>query len=988
MGTPARRAQVDERAMGAGTTVRFAMLVAMLLAASGAMMLPVIGYFRTTDRRGCQLAAGIDPDAGGDMASSLNALGQAVPYQACLAKYAPPPPKWEVFGWPVLLAVAAVLLFLLLPAWKARRSRAVPLDAVDKDGAVRTLLADLAETAGLSRLPRVIVDRAAVPTGAVVFGRNRRPTVCLNGGLLACRRSEPEHFRAVLLHEFAHIANRDVTVTYGTVALWRAFLALVLVPYLVWAGTGVLRWSWSTEVPMLIRDLLLPALTVALVYLARSDVLHSREVHADLAALRWGADPHGWDVTAHHPVGGRLRRAAGSLRERWGTHPRWEDRRGVLVDPAPLFGARALPMFLTGAAATVVDIHLLTYLRTYDMYSLWRIQLVSLAPAVLVAGAIGTALWRSVAYAVLTGGLVPSGTRTGLWLGAGMGAGGLLTGYGMGGAEWLPKRPALLLLTVVAGVGFAWWVTQCARLWASTWRGRSLRLPLLTGLVAATMVLSAWFAWWSMDGSAWAAGASFNTDGMRRTLLELAPGSPGAVPGPAVSPDSGAAGSVVLSVVAAVLPVVNGFIATPLIPAAVAALWLMPLAAWALGRATDTPRWVADALPGGDPGHFAGDQVPPLSRTLRSGLLGGAVCCLLLVGVQAYLHTSQPGPAQRGGLYEVRYVTWMLVVLVATAAMTAAVAAVRANRGHRLSGPLIAAESAALLGVAGMVVLVSADGCVEPLNTLQSTCAWHPAWDLLPSMLPRLINGTLALAAILAFLVAAAGSLGRRAWSLRTRSEDRAVEPGAERSRPGGGAGGARRFPVRLVASVCAAGAVVIATVQPLSMAKFHTLVLDPATSQGMAQRWSNVPVMAVSADTRADQVHAWHRLGGRFLLQHATADDNQLRAVLRAAIDTRRTQLADVGPRAQATCADFGRIAGWVNGAYFRIPAPAIQVSWRALGAHAQKGSQDCARALKQKDNALFVTSMRELIAAGRNASTVTSEITAMLHEAGYRGY
>ncbi|MEE1800511.1 M56 family metallopeptidase [Streptomyces sp. JV176] len=980
MGTPAARSRIDERAMGAGTTVRFALLVALLLAAGGAMMLPAVNSLHSSDRVGCQLALGIDPDRSGDMASAVNALSQAVPYEACMARYAPPPAQWQIFGWPVLLSAAAVLLFTLLPVLKARRRRAVPLESVDKDGELKLLLAELAETAGLARLPRVVVDRASVTTGAVVFGRNRRPVVCLYGGLLACRATDPERFRAVLLHEFAHIANRDITVTYGTVALWRVFLALVLVPYLVWESTqvrGVLRWgTWSTDAPALTRGLLLPVLTVALVHLARSDVLRSREVYADLAAVRWGANPRGWDATTRAPEGGRLRRALGALREHWGTHPRWEERRDALADPAPLFGARALPVFLTGAAASMVNFHLLTYLSTYNMYSLWRVQLVALAPAALVAGVIGTALWRTVAYAVLTGDPVPSGVRTGLWLGAGLGAGGLFTGYGMGGSEWLPQRPAVLLLVLGAGVAFAWWVTRCAHLWANTWRGRSLRPPLLIGLVSSTLVLAAWFAWWTMDGWSWAAGASYNSTGMRQTALRMVPGADVARQG------ADAARSAMVSAVVTARPVLNGSVASPLIPAAIAALWLTPLAAWAIGRAPGTPRWVAGALPGGGRTVPAGEPVPPLRRALRPGLLGGAVCWLALVGVQAYLHTSQPGPQQRDSVYEVRYLVWLFVVLVGAAVVAAVVAGVRTGRAHRLAGTLIAAESAALLGIAGMILLVSADGCVEPLNTLRTSCSWQPAWQSLRWTLPYLINGPLALAAIIAFLVAAAGSTVGRA---RRRWARPAGGAGGPRPRSAGQAPGARGLGVRLGAGGLAAAAVGIAVVMPLSLARFHTLVPDAATAQSTTRQWSNVTAVPVSTATRARQVHAWHRLGGRYLLEHAAADYTYLGTVLRTAADTKNANLTYLA-RLRPTCADFGRIAGWVNGAYFRVPDPEAQSAWQALGTQAWNGSVNCERALRERDYDLFATSLGELIAAGKSAEKVTTRVNTVLSEAGYK--
>lgn len=986
MGVTAARSRIDERAMGAGTTVRFALLVVLLLAAGGAMMLPVVNSLRHTDAIDCTLAAGIDPDRNGDMASVANALSQAVAHRACMEEHAPPPAPWLLYGWPVLLLVTAALLFVLLPVWKARRRRAVPLESVDPDGDIRALLVGLAATAGLARVPRVIVDRASVATGAVVFGRNRRPTVCLSGGLLACRRRDPERFRAVLLHEFAHIANRDITVTYGTVAVWRVFLALVLLPYLLWSGRrvhGFLTW-WGepSDLPSLTRGLLLPALTAALVFLARSDVLRGREVYADLAAVRWGADPHKWDVPEPTAAGGRLRSALGPLREFRGTHPRWDERRGALADPAPLFGARALPMFLTGAAAAMLTTHLLTYLWAYNLYSLWRVQLVSLAPAALVAGVIGTALWRSVAYAVLTGDRPPSGVRAGLWLGAGLGAGGLFTGYGVSDAQWIPPRPAVLLLVVCAGVAFAWWVTQCARLWAATWRGRSLRPPLLAGLGAAALVLSAWFAWWTMHGTSWAAGASYSDSALRQGVLNVFPGSGGA----GATGGAETAGSAVVSTLAAAWPILGGFVAYPLIPAALAALWVVPLTAWSLGRTPGTPRWVTNALPGGDsPPVATGEPLPPLRRVLGPGLLGGAAAWLAVAGAQALLPARPAGPRDGAGLHEAHYLAWLFAALLVPAAVAASVAATRSGRGRRLVAALIAAESSALLGLMGMALLVSSDGCVGPLNTLASDCSWRPVWDTMAWTLPRLVNGVLALAAISALLAAAAGSLLRRVRPGVTRpAEDAAGDEPAPR---GGRAAGARRLGGRLAAATTVAAAVAVAVVEPVSLAAFHTMVPDAATTQQVARRWTQAAAPAVSAGTRARQVHAWHRLGGRFLLEHAQANDDYLRTVLRTAVDTENVRLPYLA-RLRPICADYGRIAGWVNGAYFRAPDREAQTAWHTLGLRAQKGSADCEQALRQQDITLFVEAMRELLAAGDSAGRAAERVEAVLREAGYEDY
>ncbi|MFE2148270.1 M56 family metallopeptidase, partial [Streptomyces sp. NPDC059456] len=515
-------ARIDERVLGAGTSVRFVTLLFLLLAASGSMMLTVVLGLADDDRSGCELAAGADP-SDASWTQSARTVGQAVAYRLCQSVWEPPPPWWQLAGWPVLLTAAAVLLFLLLPRWKARAGRVVPLAAVDPGGELGALVAGLAATAGLATVPRVVVDPAAGGSGAVVFGRTGRPVVCLQGGLLVDRDRDPARLRAVLLHELAHVANRDVTLTYATVTLWRVFLALVLLPYLLWEGHVVHAVLADGRMPVPDRPMLLAAFTVTLVHLARSDVLRSREVHADLTALRWGADPRGWAAEGPRETAGPVPRARAlapvldpvlaPVRALLRTHPQWSLRRSALNDPAPLFRTPAAAFFLTGATVVLVDQHLLYYLAPYGLATIGITQAITLLSAALVTAIAGTSLWRTVAYAVLTGARVPSGLWAGGWLGAGIAAGTVLTSSG-GSGVWLPHRPQLLLLPVAVGLAYGSWLTQCAHLWTRTRRGRSLRPALLISLGAVVPALGLWLAWWHLMGVLYASGFTARAAGV------------------------------------------------------------------------------------------------------------------------------------------------------------------------------------------------------------------------------------------------------------------------------------------------------------------------------------------------------------------------------------------------------------------------------------------------------------------------------------------
>lgn len=88
-------------------------------------------------------------------------------------------------------------------------------------------------------------------SNAVVFGHLGQYYVGqyyvgLGSGLVAQFYVDRPAFRAVVLHEFAHLYNADINKSYFTVALWQAFL--VLVTPLVPAGASLLwyRPDWDS----------------------------------------------------------------------------------------------------------------------------------------------------------------------------------------------------------------------------------------------------------------------------------------------------------------------------------------------------------------------------------------------------------------------------------------------------------------------------------------------------------------------------------------------------------------------------------------------------------------------------------------------------------------------------------------------------------------------------------------------------------------------
>jgi hypothetical protein len=237
-----------------------------------------------------------------------------------------------------------------------------------------------------------------------------------------------------------------------------------------------------------VRGLVRLAALVTMAYLARADILRTRETYADVDATAWGGQPAGWAHPATVPTGRVAARVAAGLaafRGVWRTHPGWANRARSVLDPSVLFAAGALPMFLTGVVVilTAYQVRFVTG-ASGQIGSAAQIWLAWLMAA-LVTGIAGTALWRAAAHAVLTARPAPSSLRAGLWLGIGLVVGELLT-FPIPGPGWLPRRPEPLVFLVIGAVLLTAWITQSAELWIRTSPGRTLRLAHLASDARST----------------------------------------------------------------------------------------------------------------------------------------------------------------------------------------------------------------------------------------------------------------------------------------------------------------------------------------------------------------------------------------------------------------------------------------------------------------------------------------------------------------------
>ncbi|MEU2573003.1 M48 family metalloprotease [Streptomyces anulatus] len=923
-------APLDERVLVAGTTLRFVLLLA-LLAAAGASMIPrTVWHLLASSEKAdllaaCSLAAGIDPGVPADT-SFVQSRQQPTALAECTARFAQDF-TGVALGVGAAALAAALAVHWLLPVWRTRRTKVVPLDVMDVHGGLRPLLDELVIVAGLDRAPRFVVDPASRGTGAVAFGRARRPVIRLDGGLVVTADTERARFRAVVLHELAHLHNKDIGITYATVALWRVFLVLVLLPWaavgvdiLLIRGTADIRGMYA---PFNTHAQVLGGLLVLAVHLSRLEIVRHREIYADLMAARWGAGAEAWEKdAARQPPEGRWRALPARFAALRHTHPSPALRRASLADPKALFALKALPLLLAGLAADILVWHL----GALPYGLLW---LKAVLVAGLVVGIGGVALWRAVLYALLTGRPVPSGWSVGLWLGLGVVV-GELTGPRAAMNQWLPAHPEALLLLVAALVLVMTWTAQNAAWWLRARRGRRPGPVMLAGLVVPVLAYASVLHWWWFLGEVLTGGWPFTTSGVLASY-DL----PGLPPPPS---DIGPLWHAV-----AVLGLLPGTLSTAgsLWWAAVL-LWVLPLLAPVVasrsGRGPDgeRPGWLAHTQPGSTtPAPYGPGRLP------AAGLAGGVVCAAGLAVALARLRVADLGVAGATGPLRLAQMMVPALVICAAMALTAFVVAALTDSGWLTAG-LGAAGVTGLLGVGAAYALLRADAGTGP-----DTVSWSLSQDVHVPYAMAL--GTLV-AGLAAFAGRGAGLLGRRVFAgRRVWAGRRAVPEPRSEVRPAPVEERPLRPVWRRAVQVAAIGAVTAgigATALSVDVSAAHGQASRPAAV--MLDRSTPPPSAAVSLL----QHQAWAAAGGLERIQALRAAERAYSAAFMAGGKaTTNTGFLRAMDRVKRSCAEIDRATGRAT-TYFTVPSTAGQRMWaRLLTRH--RAMADTCRALHTRPSA-----------------------------------
>ena len=256
-----------------------------------------------------------------------------------------------------------------------------------------------------------------------VFGRRHRSRCAHERRIVALLYQDKAAFRAILLHELAHIRLGDVGKTYLALATGLAFALVSVVPSFAVMLFPAMGWRDRAALAVKIT---LWAVTIGL---SVASILRAREFYADVQASVW----EGTQTTLLRLLSASLKPGGTERPTLLRLHPKPAERRAAIADPSRLFPLSPWDAFAVGLAAwmsidALRSLGLLLVLLTPDprWFLVSQTLGVTVVPAIVLIfaiGAVGIGLWRSSFAALLLGG---NPARQALPLGAAIGVGALI----------------------------------------------------------------------------------------------------------------------------------------------------------------------------------------------------------------------------------------------------------------------------------------------------------------------------------------------------------------------------------------------------------------------------------------------------------------------------------------------------------------------------------------------------------------------------------
>lgn len=299
---------------------------------------------------------------------------------------------------PSVAAAALLLAAVMAAAWglyrahpwcRRLRLRPRPLAEDEAPGLVRELRG-LAARYGV-RMPALQWRSGLL--GGLAYGVRGREALLLWGLPRVLASAWPGPARAVTLHEFAHVVNRDAHLREWSRAIWTAlgcgFAGLALAAWATRAAGAIGFLEMLAGRPALAANCAGLVLMVLWIWI---DLVRAREHYADLRVAEWGAGPALERVLAIAPAGARFHPSpARRLQRLSDPRPLFEVSRGVALQTGLLLGLSVAlaPWILYG-------VNLLTLLVVEPRLLEASTQLVRFGAAGRLVLVAATVVWRTV----------------------------------------------------------------------------------------------------------------------------------------------------------------------------------------------------------------------------------------------------------------------------------------------------------------------------------------------------------------------------------------------------------------------------------------------------------------------------------------------------------------------------------------------------------------------------------------------------------------
>lgn len=319
--------------------------------------------------------------------SFINQVSFANAYGQCIAPSYRILAAWVGLGVALLFSMAGVI-YWLLPVWKIWRDGLRPLEISNTPPGMMAYLEDLCRQAELRQSPVFLLNPYSSAASGVAFGHLGRYYVVLHAGLIKLFQDDRPFFRAVVLHELAHMRNGDINKTYFTISIVWSFLLTALLPWIV--SQFINQFSYQSILDVFTLGWPVLVLTV-LIYLLRNAILRARELYADARASEWdGSEGALGRVLGllSDPKGGHLRRI---LR----AHPDPDRRRSLLRDTSSMFRLGFWDAFVAGFIVTGV-LSNVNWLLILFFHNSINAIVPGLVGAPLLIGTVGLEVWRAI----------------------------------------------------------------------------------------------------------------------------------------------------------------------------------------------------------------------------------------------------------------------------------------------------------------------------------------------------------------------------------------------------------------------------------------------------------------------------------------------------------------------------------------------------------------------------------------------------------------